>query len=98
MAVAGELDRHVIERRLDMRGQLGAKRIVVEVAVQIGQDRPARLDARDQGKRLLDVEMARMRLVAQRIHDPDLDAGERLDALRWQSLEVAGIGQRPETE
>ena len=46
----------------------------------------------------VEAEMARMRLVAQRIDDPEVEPGERRDALVRQVAEVARIGQAAEAE
>ena len=60
-----------------MGRQPAAQFLVVEVGVQVGQDRPPGLEPLDPGQRLVDAEMARMRRVAQRVDDPDIEARQR---------------------
>src|SRR5262245_48860054 len=81
-----------------MGRQLAAQFLVVEIGMKIGEDRAPRFDPRDPAERVLDTEMARMRLVTQRVHDPDLGPGERRDARLGQPTQIAGIGKRSETE
>ena len=79
-------------------GNLAAQHLVIEIGVQIGQDGAARLEPLDPGERVVEREMARVRPVAQRIDDPDVEAGERRDALRRQAAQVARIGEVAEAE
>jgi uncharacterized cupin superfamily protein len=44
------------------------------------------------------VHVARMRIVAERVDDPDLEAGHQRQALRRQRLDVGRIGQSTEPE
>src|SRR5438874_11747446 len=89
------IDDHAVVSRLDMRRQLALELVVVEIRMQVGEDRAARLDVLDPGERVLDTEMARLRPVAQRIHDPDVEPGERRGALGRHSAEVAGVRKAP---
>src|SRR5262245_9305054 len=66
--------------------------------MEIGQDRAPGIDAPDPGQRIIDAEMARMRAVAQRIHDPDFGPRERSHARLRQAAQVAGIGKRAEAK
>ena len=94
----GKLDADAVIGRLDMRRQLRAQRLVVEIGMQVGQDRALGLDALDPGERLGQAEMARMRRVAQRVDDPDVEPGQRRGAFGRQVAEVAGIGEAAEAE
>jgi len=87
-----------IEGWLDMGRQLTAQLGIIEIGVQIGQNRAAGFDPCDPGERIVDAEVARVRPVAQRIHDPDLDTGKRRDASLREPAEVAGIRKPPEAE
>src|SRR5262249_44403024 len=66
--------------------------------MEVGQDRAVGLDPCDPRERVVDTKMARMRPVAQRVHDPDLGPGKRRDTGLGQTAEVAGIGEPPEAE
>src|SRR5262245_11757498 len=66
--------------------------------MEVGQDRAVGLDPCDPRERVVDTKMARMRPVAQRVHDPDLGPGKRRDTGLGQAAEVAGIGEAPEAE
>src|SRR5215831_20961541 len=76
--LAAELQPHAVIGRLDVSRQLGAQFCVVEIAVHVGEDRALRPDAVDPLQRQVEVKMARMRSVPERVDDPQLDAGERL--------------------
>src|SRR5262249_56279327 len=95
---AHQLEHQAIEGRLHVGRQPRLELLVVEIGVQVGQDRPARLDPLDPAERVGDAEMARMRAVAQRVHDPDLESLQRRDAPLRQATEVARVGKRTETE
>ena len=56
------------------------------------------LDALDPGERVGDAEMARVRRVAQRIDDPQIEPGERLGARVRHVDQVAGICDIAEAE
>lgn len=58
-----KLHPHPVERRLDMRRQLGAQLRKVEIAVHVGEDRALWLDALDPLERQFEMEMARVRPV-----------------------------------
>ena len=60
-----------------MRWEFSAQTVVVEVDMEMGEDRTLRLQSFDPFKRLLDAKMTRMRNAAQRIHDPHVEALER---------------------
>ena len=57
-----------------------------------------RLDPLDPFERQVEMEMARMRPVPQRVDDPQLDAGERGNACRRQIDEIGRIGHGAEPE
>src|SRR5262245_58956124 len=86
-----ELNRQAVVSRLDMRRQPPAQLVVVEIRMQIGQDRPPRLQRRDQLERLVDRQMGRMRPVAQRIDNPDVEVGKHRKAFGRQPDQIAGI-------
>ena len=90
--------RHPVEAGSTPGGRLAAQRLVIEVGMQVGQDRALRLDPGDPGQRLVEIEMARMRRLAQRVDDPDVEAGQRRDAFGRQALDVGGIGHVAEAE
>ena len=50
----GERQGHAIERRRHMPRQLALQHVIVEVGVQIGQDRAARLHSVDPAERVID--------------------------------------------
>ena len=72
--------------------------VVVEVGVQVGQDRAPRLEPLDPAQRLGQAEMAGVRPVAQRIDHPDIEAVERRDAFVRQAAQIAGIAEIAEPE
>src|SRR5262249_42491117 len=72
--------------------------VVIEIGVEIGQDRAAGLDPRDPRERVVDTEMARMWPGAQRGDDPDLGAGKGRDTGLRAAPEVAGKGEPPQAE
>ena len=51
-----------------------------------------------QDERVGDAEVARMRMVAQRVDDPQIEPGQRLDARGRHVVQVARIGERAEAE
>ena len=65
--------RHAVESRGYMRGQPAAQHIVIEIGMQIGEDRAVRLHSLDPAQRIVDGEMAWMRRIAERIDDPDVE-------------------------
>jgi hypothetical protein len=77
IGACGHLERQAVERRLHVRRQVPAQELVIEIGMQVGQDRSARLDTLDPGQRLVDTEVARVRPIAQRIDDPQLEASQR---------------------
>src|SRR5579862_8013272 len=81
-----------------MGRQSGAKLFVIEVGVQIGEDRAPWRDPLDPCQRLADREMSRMRRVAQRIDDPQIEPRERRNALRREVTHIARISCRAEPE
>ncbi len=83
--------------RLDARRQLGLQGRVVEVDVQVGQDRPARLQALDPLERPRQMRMRRMRPITQGVHDPDVEPRERRERGFIQVNDVAGVGDPAET-
>src|SRR5262249_3686504 len=96
--VVRHLDPQSVEGGIHVGRQLAAQLFVIEIGMEIGQDRAAGLDPRDPRERVLDTEMARMRPVAQRVHDPDLGPGKGRDAGLGQAAEVAGIAEPPAAE
>src|SRR5262245_28364875 len=98
MPGGGHFDREPIEGRLHVRRELRPQLVVVEIGMEIGQDRAPGLDPFDPAQRIVDTEMAGMRAVAQRIHDPDFGPRERSHARLRQAAQVAGIGKRPEAK
>ena len=96
--VVGKLDAEPIVSRLDMGGSRLAQLVVVQVRMQIGQDRPPRPELLDQRERFVDAQMAGMRFVTQGVDDPDVEVGERREALRRQPDQVAGVGEPAKAE
>lgn len=84
--------------RPDMGRQLGSQGLVVQRDVKIGQHRLACADAFDRGERVGHGEMRRMRLFAQRVHDPAADAGKRPDAVVRQPVDIRRIGNLTDPE
>src|SRR5438132_4563238 len=85
-----QLDAQPIIGRLDTRREPPAQLLVIKVRVQVGQDRAPRFEARDPGEGLGDAQVARMRLVAQRVDDPDFQRAEHGNAVLGQAGEVTG--------
>ena len=81
-----------------MRRHRLAHGLVIEIGVQVGQDRAPRLQPLDPGERVVEREMARVRPVAQRVHDPDVEVGQGRDARGRHAAEVAGIGELAEAK
>ena len=88
-----ELDHHAVVCRFDMRRQLRTKRLVVEIDVHVRQDCAFRFQPFDPVQRFGEREMTRMRPVAQRIDDPDIEILERVDGLGIEIADVRRIGQ-----
>src|SRR5262245_45649053 len=93
-----KLDGQAVRGRLDMWRQPTAQLVIVEVRMQIGQDRPPRLECLDKLERLVDAEVRRMWLVAERVNDPDIEVGERREALGREPDQIAGISEAAEAE
>src|SRR5262245_52503763 len=66
--------------------------------MQVRQDRAFRFDPRDPFQRLIEMEMARMRSPAQRVDDPNVKAGKRRNAVRWQAFDVGGVSDIAKAE
>jgi len=81
-----------------MRRQADTQRLVIEVGVHVGEDRARRLDPPDPVQRVRDAEMARMRHMAQRIDDPEVESGERRDTGLRHVVQVARIRDVAEPE
>src|SRR5262249_47636059 len=96
LRLCGDHDAQPVISRVDMRGQLRLELCIIEIGVHVGEDGALRPDARDPLQRLVDAQMGRVRLVAQRVHDPDIEAGKGGNARRWQVDQVAGVGDRTE--
>ena len=73
--------------------QSRGKRGVIERDVEIGQDRLRHADPFDRGKRIIDVEMCRVRFIAQGIDDPALDTIEHRSTVIGQSVDVGRVSQ-----
>src|SRR5579871_1035210 len=93
-----KLDLEPVKGRLDMGRQLAAQNVVVEVEVHVGEDRPPGRKPLDPLERFGDREMARVRLVAQSIDDPQINASERRNAFRRQVAQVARVRDVADTE
>src|SRR5512139_1105775 len=95
---ASRRERHPVIGRLYTRRQFSTQRRVVHVGVQVGQDRTFRFDPCDPLERLVQIEMARVRLSAKCINDPDLKACERGNAFGRQAFDVGRVGDVTEAE
>ena len=73
----GHDDLQAIEGGLNMRRQLAAQLVIIEIGMQIGQDRTGGFDAGDPTERVIDAEMARVRPIAQRRWPPAAHSGRR---------------------
>ena len=71
-----------------MRRQLAAQLVIIEIGMQIGQDRTGGFDAGDPTERVIDAEMARVRPIAQRVHNPDFGTGKRSNAGLRQPTQI----------
>jgi hypothetical protein len=91
-------DREPVEPGLHIGRQPGAQCLVVQIGMKVGQDRPGRLNPFDPRQCIVDAEMARMRLISERIHDPDIDPCQGSYAGLGQAAQVTGIGQGAEPE
>ena len=97
-AVSVDLNLHAVVGRLDMRRQACLQGFVIEIGVQIGQHGPFRVDAFDPAQGVVEAEMAGVRPVPQRVHDPDVEVGKRRQARVGQADEIAGIRETVEPE
>src|SRR5580700_828453 len=91
-------NRHPVVGRLNIGRQLRIELLVIEIGVQIGQDGAPRLEAADPLQCIVEREMARVRPIAQRVDDPDVEAGQRRGAFRRHAGQVAGIGEVAEAK
>ncbi len=66
--------------------------------MQVRQDRAFRFDPADPLQRLIEMEMARMRRSAQRVDDPDVQAGQCRNAVGRQAFDISGIGDIAKAE
>src|SRR5260370_42358562 len=82
--LGGEFDSEPIIGRLDIGRQPAAQFVVIEIGMQVGENRAPRRDALDPVERLGDGEMTRMRLVAPRIGEPQNEARQGPAAPRRQ--------------
>ena len=81
-----QCDCETVECRFYMRRQLGAQVVVIEVGMQVGQDRSGGFDPPNPCQRVVDTEVAWVWPVTERIHDPDFGAGQRRNAGRGHPL------------
>src|SRR5262245_25723506 len=65
-----------IVSKLDVLRQTLARFIMFDIVSDVSQQRAARLQFGDVGKRLLDVQMCRVRFVAQRVDDQKIEAAQ----------------------
>src|SRR5262249_33049 len=72
--------RHPIKCRRHMRRQLATQRLVVEIGVEIGEDRASRLDALNPAQRVVDGKVTWMWGVAKRVEDPNVECIQRVQA------------------
>src|SRR5579864_5856197 len=66
--------------------------------MQIGQDGAARFEAFDPAERVRERKVTRMRRVAQRVDDPDVEIGQGVEADIRDRTEVDRIGEIAETK
>src|SRR5215831_19851888 len=66
--------------------------------MQIGQDCALWFDSADPIQSLVQIEVAWMWALAERVDDPDVEAGQCRDAFRRQSFDVGGIGNVAKTK
>src|SRR5262245_13896647 len=84
--------------RLYCRRQLRAQGRIVHVGMKIGQNCTPGLDPRDPFQCLVEIEMARVWALAQRVDDPDLESRKRRDAVGRQTLDISRIGHIAKAE
>src|SRR3990167_6685527 len=83
---------HPVVRRFDARWQSCTQLGVIHVGMQVGQDRPFRLDPPDPVQRLVEIEVAGVRRLAQRVDDPDVETGQKAEAFWLQTFDVGRVG------
>ena len=93
-----ELQNHAVVGRHNAIGKLRREFIVIDINVQMGQDRPFRPHLSDPGQRFCHRQMARVRRVAQRIQDPDIEIAQIRQRLIGQIVQVAGIGDAADAQ
>src|SRR2546423_10935228 len=91
-------DLHAVVGRLDVVRKLGADGLVVDIGMQVGQDRAFRSDPLDPPQRVGDREMTGMRRIAQRVENPDLEIAQHLHVCFRHAVEVARICEIAEPE
>src|SRR5262245_9761474 len=94
----GQFDAEPVIGRLDVGREPAAQFVVIEIGMQVGQNRALGFEALDPIQRFRDAQVAQVRLVAERIEDPDVEAFEGRDAVGRQTLEIAAIGQAAEAK
>src|SRR5579872_1260951 len=92
------LDAHPVISRRHMWRQACPQGLVVEVGMQVGQDRAARTHPLDPVKRIVEAEMGRMGAIAQRVDDPQVQALEEGKARVRYLFYVRRVSERAEPE
>lgn len=75
-----------------MRWQIAFQPVEIEIGVQIGQDGVLRPEFADPFQRFGQGKMARMRRIAQRIDNPEVEILEKLPAFGRDRIEIGRIG------
>src|SRR5690606_1944533 len=97
-AAGSDLDDHAVMGRLHVGRQCAAQRLVVEAVVHMRQDSALHAEPRDPAQRFADAEVAWMRLVAQRIDEPDVRAFNYGLSFRFQPADIARVAQAADLE
>src|SRR3984957_11659621 len=92
------LDAHSVISRRHMRRQLRAQGLVIEIGMQVREDRSPRTLRLDPRQRLRETEMRGVGAIAQGVDDPDVQVFEKRATGLRNALHVRGVGEPSEAK
>src|ERR1700691_508016 len=92
------LDAHPVISRRHMRRQPRAQGFVIEIGMQVGEDRAPRTYDLDPRQGLVEAEMGGVSAIAQGVDDPHVQASEKRAACLGNAFHIRGVSERPEAK
>src|SRR5262245_60883671 len=96
--LSSKLDKHAVVGGLDIVRQLTLQGLVIEIQVKMCEDRPLAFQGFDPVEGLSDGKVARMKCVAQRVHDPHIETFQQRARFGWYAANIRRIGDPSEAE